>query len=106
MNLESIKNILDNLNIEMEQIKSEQNRLVLDQSADKLFFNSDYDCKRHCYLEGKLDILRQLSETIKDMYFDSDGDFTYIKSIYGDSYINFLEGATDAFKGLSKYFSK
>ena len=106
MNLESIKNMLDNLNIELKQIDAEQKMLIVKQCDNRLIFAKNEDHERYCYLAGKYDLLRQLSETITDMYFDSEGDLAYIKDTYSDKYIYFLEGVTDAFKGISNYITK
>lgn len=109
MKLNKAKEVIEILNTKVGEIKKEQSKFDLEQYSlinniqddpSKYLHSEEY--KQFCYLEGKADLLRQLSETILyDSCFEEVGDLAYIKDTYKDNYQNFLNGFIDSFLELT-----
>lgn len=108
MKLSKAKEVIEILNGKVEDIKKEQSKFDLKQYSlinniqddSSTYLNSD-EYKQFCYLEGKADLIRQLSETILyDSCFEEHGDLACIKDTYKNNYQNFLDGFIDSFLEL------
>lgn len=105
MKLNKAKRVIELLNARIENIKKEQSKFDLEQyllinnaqDASSKYVDSD-EYKQFCYLEGKADLLRQLSEVLLyDSCFDETGDLSHIKNTYKNNYHLFLDGFIDSF---------